>query len=257
MKILRLAVWLFIMQASFAVYAEDGIFDRSTEVNKYLAIIESNDVNLSIEASQEIYYSGITDRRLYDVIEKKIINYYPGLSPNDPEKINYVNWLIKALASSGSNEYRDTISLVLRNSKIRKTRNHAKHQLNKIGWYGTRNAAMASKRYHQEGQDAHVSRHINLLKSDDLTLKRYAAERVSWEGMRDSRIYDAIEQELLRYYEISANDKLQIDTIAWLCRALGGSGDPKYKATLQKVMDSKQAHVKIKRHARAALKKLG
>ena len=58
------------------------------------------------------------------------------------------------------------------------------------------------------------------------------------DGVDDPTLYEVIEEELLAGYQQNTNVRKQVDAIAWLCKALGRSGDPKYKDTLKKVMET-------------------
>jgi hypothetical protein len=52
-----------------------------------------------------------------------------------------------------------------------------------------------------------------------------------------------------------ANDIIEVDTVAWLCRALGDSGNPRYRNVLERI-ERKAVAAKIQRYARQAAWKL-
>jgi len=78
---------------------------------------------------------------------------------------------------------------------------------------------------------------INMLKSDSMNVKRDAAKMIIRKLYTDQDLYEVVNEELLKGYP-TASDKVSIDTMAWLCKALGASGNEKYKETLQKVKKS-------------------
>lgn len=73
---------------------------------------------------------------------------------------------------------------------------------------------------------------------------------------RDTVVLDVVESVLLRGYRASGNQRHDsIDTLSWLCKALGASGQGKYKATLSKVA-SEATDRKLKGYAEKSLKEL-
>ena len=76
----------------------------------------------------------------------------------------------------------------------------------------------------------------NMLKSDLMKVKKKAAQIITRRAYTDQDLYEVVNEELLKGYP-TASDK-SIDTMAWLCKALGTSGNEKYKETLQKVKNS-------------------
>lgn len=51
----------------------------------------------------------------------------------------------------------------------------------------------------------------------------------------DSRLLDIVNDELLKGYNSNSNDKNYVEAMAWLCNALGASGQARYASTLEKV----------------------
>jgi hypothetical protein len=64
-----------------------------------------------------------------------------------------------------------------------------------------------------------------------------------------------VEQELLKGYQASGGDRGAVDAMAWLCKALGASGNGKYRGTLQTVAQ-KAPHRKLQKYAEQSLGQL-
>jgi len=96
-----------------------------------------------------------------------------------------------------------------------------------------------------------INEYIEILTSGTLNKKIEAAKIIERSGYSDTRLFDVIEKELLAEYLV-AEHSVQIDYIAWLCKALASSGMERYKPTLVKVMDSSN-NKKIKRYAEQSL----
>jgi TolB-like protein len=96
---------------------------------------------------------------------------------------------------------------------------------------------------------AEQSKYIRMLEAGEREQKD-AAKRLVKAKYRDTTVLDVVEKVLLRKYQ-TADD----DTMSWLCKALGASGQGKYKATLSKVANSASSR-KLKRYAEESLEQL-
>ncbi len=72
---------------------------------------------------------------------------------------------------------------------------------------------------------------------------------------QDVEVLDVAAEVLLSRY-LSARGGRDINAMAWLCRAIGGSGNARYHDALKEVVDSR-VHKKLRKHAKKALKKVG
>lgn len=96
---------------------------------------------------------------------------------------------------------------------------------------------------------AEQSKYIRMLEGG-VREQKDAAKRLVRAKYSDTVVLDVVEKVLLRSYQ-SADD----DTMAWLCKALGASGQGKYKTTLSKVAGSATSR-KLKRYAEESLGQL-
>ncbi len=93
-----------------------------------------------------------------------------------------------------------------------------------------------------------------MLKSNKLSLKRDAAKYIYRGGYTEEKLFDVVNEEILQGYKnTSAGDKNAIDTMAWLCKALGSSGNPKYRQTLVQVTKGTKNST-LKKYAKKSLK---
>ena len=99
------------------------------------------------------------------------------------------------------------------------------------------------------------SRYITMLRSGNLRSKTDAGKLIVKEGVKDTAVLDVVEQELLKGYLASGEDRAAVDAMAWLCKALGASGNGKYRGTLQTVAQ-KAPHRKLQKYAEQSLGQL-
>ncbi|MDP2862782.1 MAG: CsgG/HfaB family protein [Desulfobacterales bacterium] len=96
---------------------------------------------------------------------------------------------------------------------------------------------------------------VNMLKSSSLKDKAAAAKIVAKQYAHDQAILDIVNEELLKGFNSSSDSKDYVETMAWLCNALGASGQAKYASTLEKV--SKEApNRKLQKYAHKNLRQL-
>lgn len=96
---------------------------------------------------------------------------------------------------------------------------------------------------------AEQAKYIRMLEAGEREQKD-AAKLLVKAKYRDTTVLDVAERVLLRSYQ-TADD----DTMSWLCKALGASGQGKYKATLSKVATSATSR-KLKGYAEKSLEQL-
>ncbi|NOQ42227.1 MAG: hypothetical protein GQ563_06980 [Desulfuromusa sp.] len=103
-------------------------------------------------------------------------------------------------------------------------------------------------------RDPEVTRLLKLLKGDDSASKRNAAKIITRNNYKDPVLYDQVNKELLKGYS-SARSKLEVDTMAWLCKALASSKNHKYYETVNTVA-RKARNRKLKKYAKKSLQQL-
>ncbi len=100
------------------------------------------------------------------------------------------------------------------------------------------------------------AKYMRMLESNNDDQQKDAAQMMVRAKYRDTIVLDAVERILLRGYQTSGNERNnRIDTLSWLCKALGASGQGKYKVTLSKIA-SEAPHRKLKGYAEKSLNQL-
>ncbi len=97
--------------------------------------------------------------------------------------------------------------------------------------------------------------YVRMLQSSDPVEKRKAAKIIYRNYLRDPFMVAFANKELLNSYRKNPNNRHHVDAMSWLCNILGASGDPKFRATLEKVSQD-APHRKLREYAVKNLKKL-
>lgn len=258
--------------------ADEGVFDRETEIRSYLDVFANGNVTQASIAARTFAESGIGDPRVAQVLSQRLERDYPRLTPrheqNAPYEVNHVlsnmprvDWqygvaMVRALASTGVYETADTLERVRRSpasggSQVKQVRRESEKEKKRIEWYKTRNDIMSSKRNHHEGDDPRASMMINLLTSSDDSYRRYAMERIASERMRDPRPFAVVNEQLRRQMaeDAAGSAKGNEALLVWRIRLLGVSGDRGYRGTLSEIAAAK-ASLTAKKAAQTSLDQL-
>ena len=85
---------------------------------------------------------------------------------------------------------------------------------------------------------------------------REAAEGMYNTSANNPELLDIAAEVLLEKYPLAGDSRDAVDASAWLCRALGNSGNNRYKAILDKVADDKSVHRRLRGYCEKASKPL-
>lgn len=100
------------------------------------------------------------------------------------------------------------------------------------------------------------TKYLRMIDSNNAKEQKEAAQLIVKAKLSDTVVLDAVERVLSKGYQMTTNDRDdRIDTLSWLCKALGESGQSKYKAILSKVA-SEAPHQKLKGYAEKSLNQL-
>ena len=97
------------------------------------------------------------------------------------------------------------------------------------------------------------NRFYQQLISGDLTLVKHAARGIAKRETDSIEILDLMAELLLQHFPL--NYIYEVDSLAWGCRALGASGNPRYQATLETLV-AQSENDKLIKYAKKALKQI-
>ena len=96
-------------------------------------------------------------------------------------------------------------------------------------------AKVSVKALPRSGLTGVAKTYVKQLKSENAISQRDAAKRIIRARLFDAGVMNAVEKALLKGYTRGGRDRNHIDAMAWLCKALGASGNSKYRKTLTTV----------------------
>jgi hypothetical protein len=219
------------------------------DVERYIAIFRG-DKAFHPAAAESLGWMGLSEQRLFDVIEQRLIADYPAPSDVKIER-QRLAWYIRALGFSGQEKYVLTIS---RFQQDRDYAVYARHALKDLPDYKKWNPLISNRASFDPKVSDDANRALNMVRSGDFRLKEIGAKRVYYGRVREEPIFEALANEVRATYAgaSAANN----DEIAWMVKALGTSGIEKYRPVIQEVAD-KSSDSKLARHAWFSLENFG
>lgn len=209
------------------------------DVSRYIQIF-SGDKSLQSDAADTLSWMGLSDPRLFDVIEKD-------LQQADLKDKNLVGRYIRALGFSGQPKYLLTLQPFLDNPTYRR---FAKAAFDDQPHYQRWNPIISNRATFDARYSDDVNRIRNMLQSNDLALKEVGAKRVYFLN-KDEVLLDLLAVNVKNNY--TNTNSSESDSIAWMVKALGSAKNPKYRPLLEEVAD-KASSSQIRRHATSSLK---
>lgn len=103
-----------------------------------------------------------------------------------------------------------------------------------------------------ETANQQIDHFLDVLANDSDSSKEKMLERLQWSGLSDPRLFDKIAERLEKPDLGKGLNKSDINLVAYHIRALGYSGNVKYRSLLEKIEKSAGSS-KLKRHAKNAL----
>ena len=94
-----------------------------------------------------------------------------------------------------------------------------------------------------------------IIKGGSGTLRQVSENMVNT-GYANTEVLDVLAETLLEKYPLTGTDFGSVDSVAWMCRALGSSRNNRYRPLLEHISDDKSVHRKLRGHCEKASKQL-
>jgi len=218
----RLAALILAILPAFALAAT-----VEEDVQRYLQVLAINTA-MQAEELEKLSGMGLSDPRLFDAIEKRLLQDAESARGSNIEK-NRVAWYFRALGFSGDSKYHPTLS---RYTEDRTYRNYAINALKDSGDYARWNPVIANRATFVAGLTDDSNRALNMLRSNDMNLVKIGAKRVYFTGAEE-RVLDVLADQIKARY--MASDPDNADAVAWMVKALGRAGAGRYNALLEDI----------------------
>lgn len=220
-------------------------------IENYQAVFKGDNITQQKQAIESLTLAGLSDPTIYDVLEAKLLASLPNAT--EKHAIDYSAWLVKGLAYSGEDKYRETMNKIVNGDYNKKLRKYAQQALDNLGKYKKWNTILNDKTQYDASQSQQVNVFASALRSDDLELMRIAAKRITADQAYDTYLLDILSQEL-KTPRLLTDDQLSIDTYAHMAKALASSGNTEYRAVIENIATT-SSNRKLQKYAASYLKK--
>lgn len=242
---------LLILITSLTLFTSPSLFanqaDLDAELDQYIEIFNGENFSKQRSAIEPLGWSGLSDPILFDQIEDKLM---ATMNEEDKVAVERASWYAKALALSGNQKYKETLTKAKTEATHKKVRKHAATALERLAKYSQWNPIISQGVSDAPSGQLEQARIKNMLASGDYPLIRLGAKRIYHAHSDDAELVSQARQLLLSEYK-TANDKDrdQVDAIAWLIKALAQSGDSANKPALEEIIANSNSK-KIKKYAK-------
>ncbi len=224
------------------------------DVDEAIEIVNDGKTYQKIRAMKELEFSGIDDKRLFDVINSQVLERFRGVG-RDKGKTEEVAWLIKGLATSGHLEYAGTFEKITRESDSDRLQKWATRSAETLHDYSRWNVIINSTEYAEPGRSWEDTSHLAMLTSGDEVMVQRGASAVADVDSEDPAVYRVIEERLLDHLAQQREGDDAVLAMSWMCKALGNSNNPQYIDSLKRVAKASKSR-KVRGYAKMAYRGL-
>ena len=206
-----------------------SVFAKDYTQDDYQQIFQGDNQYKQQLALESLMLSGLNDPSLFDMVEAKLNASLPLATKKHP--IEYSSWLAKGLGYSGNEKYRASLQAIVNGDYHRKLQKYAQEGLNNIDQFAIWNPILNDQSQYDAMQPQQLNVLANALASNDLELKRMAAKHIAAKRVYAEFILEKLASQLTSL-DLLKQDKLSIDTYAWIAKALASSGNEKFKPVI-------------------------
>ncbi len=217
------------------------------ELASYSAIF-SGDVSQHSDAADTFAWMGLSDPRLFDIIEKRLLADHAAARGDRHEK-NRVARYIRSLGFSGQEKYTATLQMFLTDKVYER---YAKAALEDMQNYRRWNPIISNRATFDPAFSDDANRVMNMLRADDLFLKELGAKRVYF-GVHDAVVLELLAKQVQDFCFTPGGEHLG-DAKAWLVKGLSSAKQEKYRELVLTVAKTAPEPAVVK-HAKKALER--
>jgi hypothetical protein len=220
-----------VLAAAFSILAGPALAASPEEdVQRFIAIFQQSDATAQNRAVEDLAWMGLSDLRLFDPIEQRILAEERAARESRAEKDRIARYM-RALGFSGRPKYRSTLNRFTLDQVYMR---YADQAIKDLPYYQRWNPIISARADWDPNLSDEANRVMNMLRSDDLLLQRIAAKRV-WFGIQDEPALDLLAARLRDAYPKEWQGE-EADSVAWMAKALGRADKGKYRSLLDEVV---------------------
>ncbi len=199
------------------------------DVNRYIALF-NGDKSLHAQAGESLAWMGLSDPRLFDLLERRALDDYQAARADRGERTR-VAWYVRGLGFSGQPKYLPTLALLQKDSAYS---NYSRTAQEQRPFYQKANPVISDRATFDPRYTDEVNRIRNMLNASDPELWKLGAKRVYF-GNHDDVLLEMLAAKIKTAYPAQYRSFDEVDVVNWMVKALGQARKEKYKPLLQEV----------------------
>jgi hypothetical protein len=193
------------------------------------------DQNLHYKLAEDFQWIGLSDPKLFDLVEKKLMQEFEAAKSDHNER-NRVARYIKDLGYSGQEKYMVTLQKFSDNPTYSR---YAIEAIKNNPKYRKWNPIISDRSTFDPKDSDEVNRVANMLRADDLELNALGAKRVYFNLFENAYLVDLLAQKVKANFMIEGNASYDVSqAVAWMVKGLGSARDEKYHGLITKIASS-------------------
>lgn len=222
---------LLLTLISLSLHAERLNVLPEAEVEKLRRDLLSADGDIRKEVLVKLQWAGISDERVFDPIMERI-------QPGKKIASKYANIYVSALTYSGNPKYFSFLDNLSQDKRYSTgLRNLAKKYAPQFEHYQSISQQMNNGTKTISNEEFWANRYEKGLRAGDNVRVRWAARDLYLSGLNEES-YEVAQTFLAENYKTDTDNSYLIDTLSFLCKALGLSRNTKYKGILVEVSNN-------------------
>lgn len=244
-----------IISTLLCVLSVSAFAQLTDSEQRLVEMMKSGDLRELKAVSQQIVQTNIKKTEILDISAEILLRKYPYAYSHE---IDTLAWLARGLGASGNDRYYNVLNEVVTKAGNRKLASHAQKAQEFLSGpsessYKLGDADFPEGIYPVKTQADQDKELMAMITSGNLSELKNAAKQMISSNNESQALHDAAAEVLFSLY-LSALD-YQVDTLAWVAKALGQNKSGRYHELLKEVVNS--GHKKLKKHAKKALKAHG
>ncbi|WNO11138.1 hypothetical protein [Teredinibacter sp. KSP-S5-2] len=210
-------VLLAIVLVCFSMFS----FGQNHNIDEYIDIVKNGSWAEKVVVYKKLYeFSGVTDERLFDEIQKQVEKSIGVALVTKPEQEEF-HWGIKSLASSGNPKYLTVLNRIASTTNSNKTKRHAVLASRRLPEFSQWNPVINSKEYESPNRTKDEALWMRYIHNGDFEMATMAVSQ-AYKNLKfdDREFVNVVKTKLTDMYLHKTNEKYAVQFQSWVCKYL-------------------------------------
>jgi len=238
--------------ASLLLLAPQGLCAREYGQQDFIQAFGTDNIYRIKMATDALQFEALGDPVVFEAIAAKLTSLKEETAPLTKQDLEKRIWLMKALAYSADPKYQSLLQQYTDEQQHKKLRKYAKEAQLSLKQQQLWLPLLTSHEHWDKQQSTRDNALANALRSGKLELMREAARTITENALHKPVLLEVLSGELQQPHYLN-DDRLAVDTYAWMAKALASSGQAEYESQLR-AMANGNLPKSLRKHIKQYLK---